>query len=138
MNVTDHFFSLHVKFFTGEDIARNWILLLLMNVCAASYLWLCFHLRSAGIARRAGFLYFVAFLTIESWLLGFLTAPSQFSVWTAAFALLAAPLLLLVSSIALSVAGEKSVYDWVALVTGFAYPAVLVCLFATGVLAFRM
>jgi hypothetical protein len=138
MDVTDHIFSLQVKFFTGEEIARNWILLLMMNVCAAGYLWLCFRMRRAGKARRAAFLYFVVFLTIESWLLGFLFTGSTLAVWSAAFVLCAAPLLLLVCAIVLAAAREKSSYEWVALIAGFAYPAVLVFLFATGLLAFRM
>jgi hypothetical protein len=134
MDIVDHLFSLQVKFFTGDEIARNWMFLVLMNVCAAGYLWLCSRMRAAGAARRGAFPYFVLFATTESWLVGLLFAPSQFSVWTAGFVLLAAPLILLVCSLVLTSMPDKSSYDWIALITGFAYPAVLLFLFTTGIL----
>jgi hypothetical protein len=122
-----------IKFFTGEEILGHWILLLLLLATCAAYVWFCFHMRSVGVGRRVGIPYFFLFVTDASWLLGFLSAPSEFSVWLMFFQLLAAPLLLLACAIALAVTRGKSVYDWIALVAGFAYPAALVFLFATGI-----
>jgi len=132
MDISEHIISLEVKFFTGEEISRNWFLLLLMNLCAGGYLWLCFRMRSAGVARRGVFPYFVIFATIENWLLVFLFSPSQSAVWILLFALLAAPLMLLVCSLVLTAMPDKSSYDWIALTAGYIYPAVLLFLFVTG------
>jgi hypothetical protein len=134
MDITDHIISLEIKFFYGEHIGRNWFLLLLMNLCAGCYVWLCFRMRSAGAMRRGAFPYFVIFATVESWLVVFLFTPSQSLVWIALFAVLVSPLILLVCSLVLTSMPQKSSYDWVALTTGFAYLAVLLFLFLAGIL----
>ena len=61
MDIIEYWWSLKTKFFAGDEIVRNWTLLVVMNVCAAGYLWLCFRLRLAHAARRLAFPYLVLF-----------------------------------------------------------------------------
>ena len=139
MSIFDHIrYWCEIEFFTGEEVLGNWLLLVMMLATATGYLWLCFRMRSAGVVRRHAIPYFLLFVTVESWLLGFLCSPSNFSVWLMLFDLLAAPLPLLACALALAIRRGKSVYDWIALVTGFAYPAVLVFLFSTGIWTIKM
>ena len=136
MDISDYIQDLELMFFSGQDIAGNWIVLILMNMVAAGYIWLCFHTHSRRAPRRVIFPYFFMFVTIEGWLLGFLFTGSDWTVWLVLFQIFVTPLIFLVYGAGLSVVPEKSGYDYLALIVSFGYPALLVLLFAVGILKF--
>ena len=126
MDFADYIRILETKLFTGEDIAGNWIFLILMNACAVAYAWFGLRMRAQGVLRRVFVTHILLFLTAEAWLLAFLLDDTVFQLWLHQYALIVAPLILLICGATLAVAPKESNFHWAALFASFGYSMIAI------------
>jgi hypothetical protein len=98
---------------------------LALGVCPMTYIGVCVKMRKAGVARPPYVPFFFVFGTLGGWMLALALSPSGLTAMSLVFLATLAPLSLVVSSIYLVTRPERTRYHWIALWSGFTYPALL-------------